>query len=309
MALIFQTRFENSLDVDFPKSAPHPPNYRRIAGRGINYGYALTCGSALMIRQNSPYLGTELKTMTSRIQWGLAGNLYDGATGISGIPGLEIMSWYDPIDANSMNSGAFHAYLLARDTGAVSLWINRGGFGPSAGTVVTSVPGIFVYDGRMNGIQCSLSIGDHTSVTYNVVVNNVSVLSGTVVANIAIGSILGGCPAMHTWAVTDGITLCLERASITEMSFRGSQQPPGGTYHWQTSVAEYQLDDTVNIISYPPCNAANATESGQCSPIIAPPPDLSGVYFMNPTNTHDKYNGGIDKKIPNPTIKTTGVGE
>jgi hypothetical protein len=114
---------------------------------------------------------------------------------------------------------------------------------------------------------------------------------------------------MHTWAVTNGITMCLERASLTEMHIRGSRQLPGGTYHWQTSIAEIQLDDTVNIISYPPCNAVNATEANPCSPVIPPPPELSGIYFVNPINTHDKYNGSVDKKIPDPTVKTAVLGE
>jgi hypothetical protein len=37
--------------------------------------------------------------------------------------------------------------------------------------------------------------------------------------------------------------------------------------------------------------------------------ELSGIYFVNPINTHDKYNGPVDKKIPNPTIKTAFIGE
>jgi len=38
------------------------------------------------------------------------------------------------------------------------------------------------------------------------------------------------------------------------------------------------------------------------------PPDLGGIYFINPTNVRDKYYT-TDKKIPNPTIKTALLGE
>lgn len=43
-------------------------------------------------------------------------------------------------------------------------------------------------------------------------------------------------------------------------------------------------------------------------PVEPPAPDRSGIYFLNPTITRDKYYTE-DKKIPDPTIKTALIGE
>ena len=42
-----------------------------------------------------------------------------------------------------------------------------------------------------------------------------------------------------------------------------------------------------------------------------PEPDLSGIYFIdvNKAEHHDSYYNDIEKKIPNPTIKTAFIGE
>ncbi len=44
---------------------------------------------------------------------------------------------------------------------------------------------------------------------------------------------------------------------------------------------------------------------------VTEPPSPSGLYFINPAKAtrHDSYYGGIEKKIPNPTIKTALIGE
>jgi hypothetical protein len=49
-----------------------------------------------------------------------------------------------------------------------------------------------------------------------------------------------------------------------------------------------------------------------------PTPDLGGIYFVSPTITHDKYydrgtppgpTGSVDKKIPNPTVRSAVMGQ
>lgn len=76
-------------------------------------------------------------------------------------------------------------------------------------------------------------------------------------------------------------------------------------------------DFTVPYTDNPPagsCVPVNRFDcSGSCPLMVmmAPvgPPDMSGIYFINPEKTHEYYNGGIELKIPNPTIKSTLLGE
>jgi hypothetical protein len=38
-------------------------------------------------------------------------------------------------------------------------------------------------------------------------------------------------------------------------------------------------------------------------------PNISGIYYVNPSGTHDSYYNDVEKKIPNPTVKTALLGE
>jgi hypothetical protein len=39
------------------------------------------------------------------------------------------------------------------------------------------------------------------------------------------------------------------------------------------------------------------------------PPEISGIYFLNPDNKHDIYNNNVENRIPTPTIRTALLGE
>jgi hypothetical protein len=39
------------------------------------------------------------------------------------------------------------------------------------------------------------------------------------------------------------------------------------------------------------------------------PPEISGIYFLNPDNKHDIYNNNVENRIHTPTIRTALLGE
>lgn len=292
MAIIFQTRFPTgSLDTDFPETAPNNTT-AIISGRGIDGGNALTCKTTTMIRKLAEPFTSNYANLTVRFQFGLAGNPGDALSGLSNVPGVIIYSANDESDGSL---GLFSSYITARENGAIMLYISGVASFDSDRLNANSAPGTLIYDGRMYGIQVSYSFLTPSNVSYNVVVNNVSVISGTFSRPWGNGTVT--------------------RATINYFENHSMHFPGGGLYHVMTSTTEIQIEDTVNIISYPPNNAVAADEFNGCTPIAPPPPDeFGGIYKMVDSKRNDTiFDDGLDTstntKIPDPFAHIGLVGD
>jgi hypothetical protein len=81
-----------------------------------------------------------------------------------------------------------------------------------------------------------------------------------------------------------------------------------------TPALRYTSDSCPVIETYVDGSGSNGGGNGGNGNGGTEPPistDVSGIYFINPAKTtkHDSYYGDIERKIPNPTIKTALVGE
>lgn len=73
------------------------------------------------------------------------------------------------------------------------------------------------------------------------------------------------------------------------------------------AMDNFEIEDSVSVIPYLPCDGSVTLYEDMCGNPPVPKP-TSGLYFINSAKTHDIYYN-MEKKIPDPTIKTGGIGE
>jgi hypothetical protein len=88
---------------------------------------------------------------------------------------------------------------------------------------------------------------------------------------------------------------------------------PEGNYFNQTvtSVTATQIVITIDDPLIPGTYTVQAYNKPFCWEVgtaTVPPPDISGIYFISPGNTHDVYNTR-ENKIPDPTVRTGLIGD
>lgn len=92
-----------------------------------------------------------------------------------------------------------------------------------------------------------------------------------------------------------------------------------GTMFWMydsvsTRLTKFNLSTGAELFSFQPYLQIGAsTQIAVYHPegVVVPPPDISGIYFINPdkTTNHDSYYNDVENKIPDPTIRTPLLGE
>lgn len=81
---------------------------------------------------------------------------------------------------------------------------------------------------------------------------------------------------------------------------------------WTTRVFQFDVASGAELLTFQiygtPGSVVQMVAYGASVPI---PPDISGIYYVNPKKitNHDSYYNDVEKKIPNPTVRTALVGE
>jgi hypothetical protein len=240
MATLFDCVFAASLDSDFnaPGYPPYNPSLsKRIYGRGIDGGYALTCSEGFFARPLCAPT-TSLQNVSIRVQYG-----------IFTAPSVqkEIIETYANNPDGSIDTTSFNSVLSINPDGSLHLAINSPtGASPLS---VTSAAGVVAVTGAMHGIQLTFAFnGGFTNVTYAVVVNNVTVLSGTYTP-----------PAGFTYQLPSHVPVGANQFALF------ADFPRSGN-NSMISIPQVQVEDVAHTVSYPPCNALAASASS-CTPI------------------------------------------
>jgi len=175
---------------------------------------------------------------------------------------------------------AFGLVVYVGKTGALSARVPDNTIG--ARILQVAPPGSFPVDGTQHGVQVRFIVtSTYTTVTFTV--DNID--KGTITHPAAVGSVVWDYVFIY-----------------------GLRMPGGGarpTDLW--TIDNYELDDSYAAVDWPAGSAPKLDMSRICfaNPFV----DISGLYFINPVKTHDIYYNSIEKKIPDPTIKTGGIGE
>jgi len=252
-----------------------------IPGWGIDRLNALTCSRGSTARLAAATYLTELHEGTIRWQYGY---LYVSGEDFS--RNLAEFNCKDGVAGRSSNR-SFLSVLQLNVDGSLTFYRANS---PTGGTLVigTSAPGVFVRDGRIHALQFRFSFPTHASITYEFLVNNVSVLAGTHTTTQSfecLGGLVGGVfyptSTKHYWlryaAGTDPVSchLQIERTGINHVGFLHHAKIGVGAFTDHiSSLVEVVIDDAAAPVSYLPGNAAaikmNAC-SGELPPVTTPP--------------------------------------
>jgi len=75
-----------------------------------------------------------------------------------------------------------------------------------------------------------------------------------------------------------------------------------------TLIEARQSQNVLEILSVVTTPLRQSQNVVELVSVVTPPPDLSGIYFIDPDKTHDSYYNGIERKIPNPIVRTALLG-
>jgi hypothetical protein len=155
--------------------------------------------------------------------------------------------------------------------------------------------------------------GDRIVVEIGFVARNVTAISrgGTIYYGTQVSTTFDDAPDL---SVTDN-TVLQEAGSINFSQTILFEPVPIQISHQQVQVANNQpaaafiAHEVVQVAGNPPAPTRIAHMVVQVvSGTPIPLPDLSGIYYINPALRRDRYYA-MDRKIPNPTVKTALLGE
>lgn len=178
-----------------------------------------------------------------------------------------------PPFARSSVGGSVNVQLLGYQDGRVELTISERITAPPGTQTVTvaSAAGVIPLDGTLHGYQLSLNFPDDSTLEYAVAIDNTTVISGTLNAEL---------PWIQTTRppCLPDPPVTVVRAGVTQFGV-ASRFDLGGSTRIYSSLVEVLVEDVAAIGSYLPCSATTLTALA-CSPFVPPSPPVVVVDDM-----------------------------
>jgi hypothetical protein len=279
------------------------------AGWGLDGGNAITCSQGYTEKVISGNTNVVLSEGTVRFQYGY---LYvQGVDDYQQILQLNSTS-FPPY---GVRSGNFRSNLFLETNGALRFQIHNT-INLAHNVDFYSAPGVFKRDGTIQAVQVRWQFPVNTTINFEVLVNDVSVITGTHTPPDIVTCVPqagGAIQQIPIWVRTDaGVvsTVCEDiyrDGGINEAVLHYFMIYSSGAYVSYSSAVEFIVDPSYAPKSYLPGNAATGVCSG---PPLPPPLEITGLHTLTQGNLlHDRYNNSVEKKIPDPTIRTAFIGE
>lgn len=268
MSTLFSTVFDDRM-----AAWDSHTNCQTLPSVGCGGGYAFTCSPSnsaspsyltdanagkILSASATPYTDFTFKAQLA---------IYTAGAGLGGLP-LQLAS-FDNYNWETSSSGNhwFQLALFVNPDGSLSL--TSVGDGPYD----TSSAGAFLLDGSVQGIQVALTFFGTSSVGYEVVVNNATVLSGTFSTSIPAFSCYRNWGTLTEHAGPPNCDYFSPRAGVSAFDIVGTRypRPAVSALEVMTAWMAVIVDDTGATSDYPACSAQPLTVECDCKLIVGCP--------------------------------------
>lgn len=261
MAPLFTTTFTDDYAIWTFAESPFGPNPdpHPFAGWGCSGGFAARCPGMVLsydLAGNLPGIAwnTPLTAWNYRTQIAFKGPIgHNPASRLFVAFDDVAIPYFEGICGNS-----FRAFLYIETDGALT--ITFAGTGTSVPASFSSAAAAMPLDQLFHGLQVSMTPSP-TGCDYDVVVDDVSVLSGTYVKP---GDPWGNQAGVNQCNIPAGTPITGAWAGMTRLGVLVMQPNSDNTYY--CALAEVTVDDDPTIISYPACTTPDDVDLGSCEP-------------------------------------------